>query len=207
MEVLIGLAVIAGIQILGVMSPGPDFAIVVRNSLVGTRANGIATAAGITAGNILYIGIALAGLGVVLASSALVFTVVKYLGAAYLVYLGVRLMLSKKTELEAETHDHAADSVRTSFIQGFLTNLANPKFIVYVIALFSQVITPDTAFAVQILYGAIIPVIAMIWFTVLSIAITTPSVRTRISAYLHRIEQAMGVFLVGLGLNIVLNNN
>lgn len=126
------------------ITPGPDtLYIVSRSSTQGLRA-GVAGALGIGAGTLIHITAAALGLSAILAASADAFTVVKLLGAAYLVYVGISLMRSSASPFEAAT---AASSLpatlRTVFVQGFLTNVLNPKVALFFLAFLPQFVEAD----------------------------------------------------------------
>ncbi|MEK9176830.1 MAG: LysE family translocator [Patescibacteria group bacterium] len=207
MDFLSGFLVVTVIAIFGVISPGPDTAIIVKNSITRSRKDGIWTAAGIVVGNVVYVTLALMGFGAVLTSSVTLFTLVKLCGALYLVFLGLNLIFSKRQELPSESGALRREDLSASFREGLITNFGNPKFMVFVLALFTQVIDPSTPFLVQALYAYQIPLIAFVWFSTLSVVLTTGMVRTRISGFMHHVERAMGVVLVALGITVALGSD
>jgi threonine/homoserine/homoserine lactone efflux protein len=124
------------------ITPGADTLYIVgRSAAQGTRAGAVA-ALGIGAGCIVHIAAAAIGLSAILAASAAAFTIVKYIGAAYLVYLGISMLVSQR-----KPHDHqvkvAAAPVAKIFWQGFLTNVLNPKVALFFLAFLPQFIAPE----------------------------------------------------------------
>lgn len=208
MEFLFDLITIGIICLLGAMSPGPDTAVIVKNNLMRSRQAGIATAIGVVLGNLFYVFLVLLGLGAIITASAAVFMVLKYLGALYLIYLGIKMLRAKPENIQTsiEAHDSSSHFTR-SLREGFLTNLSNPKFMVFLLALFTQVISPDTPFMTRLAYGLEIPIIALLWFTILSFIITMPFIQNRISGILHYVERATGAVLIALGIKIALDAN
>jgi RhtB (resistance to homoserine/threonine) family protein len=205
MEFLFSLVTIGLITFLGAMSPGPDIAIIVKNSLTRSRKAGIATSIGVVLGNLVYISLVLLGLGALITASASVFTVLKYLGALYLIYLGIKIIRAKSKDISISVGEHAANpNLFYSLREGFITNLSNPKFMIFLLAVFTQVISPGTPFMARLAYGLEIPVVALIWFTILSFIITMPFVRNRISGILRYVERATGAVLIALGTKIAL---
>src|SRR5688572_27895122 len=156
---------VAGIGLLAAMAPGPDFFIVSRNALRYGRKTGIATALGIAIGIFIHIGYSLIGIGLVIANSIVAFNVIRLLGAAYLIYLGLSAILSKRKKIKiTETQAAHPISSKKAFSIGFLTNILNPKAALFFVGLFSQVIDPNTPSLVQFLMGSQIAVIALVWF-------------------------------------------
>ena len=127
------------------LTPGPDVLYVVTHSLrSGVRA-GIVAGLGITAGCFVHIFAAAIGVGTLMATSAAAFTVLKYIGAAYLLYLGVRMLLSRAappTDLAQAAAATATRSLEAIFLGGFWTNVLNPKVALFFLAFVPQFIAP-----------------------------------------------------------------
>ncbi|PMY41034.1 MULTISPECIES: LysE family transporter [Pseudomonas] len=192
------LLVVITITILAVLSPGPDFAMVTRNSLVLSRRHGVFTALGIGLGVMLHIGYTLLGVGLLVKESLLLFSVLKIAGALYLVYLGIGMLRSRAVEEEVAV-DAPRVSAWVALRTGFLTNALNPKTMIFVVSLFMQVMQPGTAPGVQIGYGAIIVLAHVLWFVAVALFFSAPGIRARLMAYKRRIDQLFGVLLVGFG--------
>jgi len=192
------LLVVITITILAVLSPGPDFAMVTRNSLVLSRRHGVFTALGIGLGVMLHIGYTLLGVGLLVKESLLLFSVLKIAGALYLVYLGIGMLRSRAVEEEIVV-DAPRVSAWVALRTGFLTNALNPKTMIFVVSLFMQVMQPGTAPGVQIGYGAIIVLAHVLWFVAVALFFSAPGIRARLMAYKRRIDQLFGVLLVGFG--------
>jgi len=149
---MLELLTVASITILAVISPGADFAMVTRNSMMLSRRAGMLTAAGIALGVLVHVAYSLLGLGLVISRSALLFNLIKYLGAAYLVWLGIGMLRAVPSGPGASPVAPLSDL--GALRRGFLTNATNPKTTLFVVSLFSQVVSPRTPLAVQIGYGA-----------------------------------------------------
>lgn len=193
------------------IAPGPDSLLVVtRSASQGWRA-GSAAALGIGAGTCVHVAAAALGLSAVLATSAAAFTVVKYAGAAYLLYVGLTLLRQRG---EAPAADAATLAVvpplpwRRIFLQGFLTNVLNPKMAVFFLAFVPQFIAPDApskplAF---LLLGGIFNLNGMLWCHLLAIGTAFASRRVRISAAARRwIHRLVGAVFVSLGVKLALS--
>jgi RhtB (resistance to homoserine/threonine) family protein len=194
---------IALAHLLAVASPGPDFAIVTRQCvLTGTRA-GVWTALGVGAGILLHVCYCLLGVALLLSSSPQLFTVMKLLAAAYLIYLGVRALRSSGFQMQMDSEGNNDDFVPAkAVLQGFLTNGLNPKATLFFLALFTVVIDPATPVAVQLFYGAYLAVATFVWFALLSLFLGHRAVRERILALGVWFDRAMGVLLILLALQI-----
>nr|WP_186355211.1 LysE family transporter [Pseudomonas protegens] len=188
------------ITILAVLSPGADFALVTRNSLLLSRRHGVFTALGIGLGVMVHIGYSLLGVGVLLQQSLLWFTGLKIAGALYLIYLGIKLLRSPEQRPGEEPAEGARMSTWGALRSGFLTNALNPKTMIFVLSLFMQVIQPGTALPVQIGYGAIIVLAHVLWFVLVALFFSAPAIAGRLLAYKRRIDQLFGAVLVGFGL-------
>ncbi|QYO62014.1 LysE family transporter [Leptolyngbya sp. 7M] len=142
-----------------IMSPGPNFFITLRNSLVHSRQAGVYTALGLAIADLIHMSYCLVGIGVIISQSILAFTLLKWIGAIYLVYVGVK-SLRAKPQQASTSQPKAAMNNRSAFRMGLFTCLLNPKATLFYLALFTQIIQPNTPLWVQILYGATVAGIA-----------------------------------------------
>ncbi|MBG0838888.1 MULTISPECIES: LysE family translocator [Pseudomonadaceae] len=186
------------ITLLAVISPGADFALVSRNSLLLSRRAGVLTALGIGLGVLIHVGYTLLGVGLLLQQSTGLFNALKMAGAAYLIYLGVKMLLSKPdSATHSDAQKPAADgaALRT----GLLTNALNPKTAVFIVSLFMQVVQPSTGLATQLGYGAFIAVAHVGWFAVVALCFSAGPVRDRLLAARRWIDRMFGGLLIGFG--------
>ena len=134
-----------------IVIPGPNLIYITARTLAEGRRAGIASALGVEAGTLVHVIAAAFGVSALIASSATAFSILKYAGAAYLIYLGVKALLSKD-EAPAAARDAAPVSLRRSFAEGALVNVLNPKVALFFLAFLPQFIDPDRgSTAVQIL--------------------------------------------------------
>jgi threonine/homoserine/homoserine lactone efflux protein len=185
------------------LTPGQDTMFIIGRSLAnGTRA-GVAAAFGICVGSIGHTLLAALGLSAILAASPLAFTLVKLAGAIYLVYLGVRLLLTKHPHREARLPGPPARAaVRSAFTQGILTNLLNPKVALFFLALLPQFIDPASARKTLafVALGATFVTTGLIWCLVLAAA------AGRLQAFFRRnpsagvlLDRLVGTLFLALG--------
>jgi RhtB (resistance to homoserine/threonine) family protein len=192
------------VVLLGAMSPGPDFVVVTRNSLFGGRRAGVMCGLGIACGVFVWVVAIALGVAGLLAASAVVFTVVKLAGAAYLVYLGVRAWLSVRRGGygDLQTENLKGVSLAVAFRQGLLCNLLNPKVAVFFLALLPQFL-PSSASTSETLELAVIATGAsVVWWVTL--AMVVGSLRRFFSAGRVRrvLDGVMGTLLVVLGVRV-----
>ena len=190
------------ITTLAVISPGPDFAMVSRNALLLSRRAGVLTAVGIAAGVWVHVGYTLLGVGLLMQQSLLLFNIVKFVGALYLIFLGIQMLRSQPACAAVET-DIRPSSDRAAMRIGFLTNALNPKTTVFVVSLFMQVVHPATPMSVQLAYGAYISFAHLLWFALVACCFSAPAVRRRVLAARHWIDRVFGAVLVALGVGMV----
>ena len=134
------------IHFLAVISPGPDFFMAIKNSLTYSRKIGIFTAVGFGLGIGVHVFYSIAGVALLISESIVIFSIIKYLGVAYLLYIGVKSLLAKPTYLQIEKQKHKKEVTPIKAIfQGFLTNVLNPKATLFFLSLFTLVITPETS--------------------------------------------------------------
>lgn len=202
------LLLVAGIHLLAVMSPGPDFAMVLRNSLVHSRRTGVLAAIGLALGILVHVTYSLLGIAVLISRSILLFNTIKLIGAAYLVYIGIKSLLAKPNqETKVESGLVAANQDLTtwkSIKMGFLTNILNPKATLFFLALFTQVIKPTTGLGMKMLYGGVMSLQTFLWFALVATLLTQKPVRLLYERFQHKLEKLFGAILVGLGLEIAL---
>lgn len=186
------------ITVLAVISPGPDFAMVTRNSLLLSRRAGVLTAIGIGLGVLVHVTYTLVGVGVLIQQSLWLFNAIKLAGAAYLVYLGVKMLLSRPGETTVDSRV-VPMSDWVALRNGFLTNALNPKSMVFIVSLFMQVVRPGTSLEVQIGYGVFVSVAHMVWFGLVAMCFSAGALRKQLLAIRHWIDRAFGGLLVGFG--------
>ncbi|QKG01197.1 LysE family transporter [Aeromonas hydrophila] len=196
------LAVVA-ITFFAVISPGPDFAMVSRNSLLLSRRSGVLTALGIGAGVCVHVTYTLLGVGLLIQQSLWLFNLIKLAGAAYLIFLGIKMLRAKPASAEVLAEQPALSSLG-ALRTGFLTNVLNPKTTIFIVSLFMQVVQPQTPLAVQLGYGAFIVLAHAVWFSAVAIFFSTDSVRGRLLVVRHWIDRVFGALLVGFGMLLAL---
>lgn len=187
------------------MSPGPDFIMTIKNTISYSRKTGIFTAIGLGLGIMVHITYSLAGIGVLIANSVILFNAMKYLGAAYLIYIGIRSILTEKayTTEDLETESEQTDISPGKAIKiGFLTNVLNPKATLYFLSLFTLVISPDTPATIMTILSMIMVLSTMSWFSFVAIFLSQKSIRSIFDRFQNVFNKTFGGLLVLLGLKV-----
>ena len=181
------------------ITPGPGIFYVLTRSLKGGRREGIASSFGTALGGLVHVLAAALGVSAILATSALAFTMVKYIGAAYLIYLGVRtLFANDDMDLGAS---FTATNTRRACYQGITTEMLNPKTALFFLAFIPQFVNPHGVIVVQfILLGCISVVLNTSADVVVALLAGPIGQRLRASARFRRRQRlATGSALIGLG--------
>ncbi|KOU18739.1 MULTISPECIES: LysE family translocator [Streptomyces] len=192
---------VAVITLLAVISPGADFAMVVRNSYLYGRPTGLFAAAGVAAGVLVHVSYTMLGVGLLIASSTALFTVIKLAGAAYLVWIGIRTFRARAevtVDLESKPQLTRLGAMRS----GFLTNVLNPKTTLFVVSTFTQVVDPGTSLWQQAGYGLFMSAAHLGWFGAVAVFFSVSSLRERMLKAQKTLNRAIGSVLVGLGVGL-----
>lgn len=190
---------------LAVASPGPDFALVLKQSLAHGRRTAIWSSIGIGCGISVHIVYCLLGLGFFLKSSPAALTVVKYLGAAYLAYVGVQALRSRPRTGDLDlASSGSAPTDRAAWTTGFLVNVLNPKAALFFISLFPLAVSVTTPKLIQAGYGLWMTLATMAWFCFVSVVFTKPEVRNKFLRHGHWIDRALGVVFLAFAASLAL---
>ncbi|HYH44562.1 MAG TPA: LysE family translocator [Thermoanaerobaculia bacterium] len=188
-----------------VLAPGPGQMLVLTRCLSGGRRLGLLTSLGLNAATLVHTVAAALGLSAVLATSALAFAVVKYVGAAYLIYLGLRALRAGRAEAPATAA--APVSAGRALREAFVTGLLNPKVALFFLAFLPQFVRPTAGpVLVQFLVlGALLAALGFLWDAVLASTFATVGSRLlRNPRFALWRERVMGGVLLGLGLKLAL---
>jgi RhtB (resistance to homoserine/threonine) family protein len=182
------------------LAPGPDTAYIVGRSIAQGREAGVASALGITVGSIFHTCAAALGLSAILAASAWAFGIVKIVGGAYLVFLGIKMLLERRTPVDMPANFRRSGIV-AAFRQGILTNILNPKVALFFLAFLPQFIEPtsNAKVAAFITLGLTFVTTGTVWCLILAIFASAFSERLRgnqtVAAVLNRAVGGLFVFL------------
>jgi len=204
LEDLILIVTVTLVHLLALISPGPDFFLACRNSIQYSSTIGMWTAVGFGMGVAIHISYTLFGLTWVIAQSNFLLDLIKYLGAIYLIYLGISSIFSKRTSIQTTT-EHTPHPNINRFVairMGFLTNLLNPKATLFFLSLFTIIIGPEVKLSVIILLSFILVSSTILWFSRVAIFFDQQKIRNLIEAYQLEFNRFFGLLLIVIGISI-----
>jgi RhtB (resistance to homoserine/threonine) family protein len=204
MDIFPGLLTIMTTHFLGVISPGPDFAIVVKNSLTKPRKQALFTTLGVSTGLLIHISYCIFGLGLLISNSPKIFASMKVIGGGYLLYLGLQSIRTAKAEDHEHSHTGEYISDFQAFLEGLLCNIFNVKAILFILFLFSIVIKPHTPLNIKILYGIVMVIITLAWFSALTFLISIPKFKQQLFKFHKHINIIFGIILSSLGIYVLI---
>lgn len=197
---------VALITVLAVVSPGPDFVMVLRNSYRHGRSAGLSTAAGIALGVQVHVAYTLLGVTLFLVRAPQLLTAVKLIGAAYLIYLGVTTARAGIRIPKADVPEPAPSRGPGAFRTGFLCNALNPKTMLFVTSTFTQVVAPGSPLPLAVSFGLFISAAHLAWFAVVAVFLTRPVFRSALLRRQQILERVIGCVLIGLGVALAISN-
>ena len=184
----------------GVMSPGPNFVAVTHRAVTASRAEALALVVGIVCVNTLWASAALFGLGLVFALFPWFFWSVKLSGAAYLVWFGIGLIRQSAAPLPEKNTSHPRESFLRAFRDGLMTNLSNPKSMVFYASVFSAAVPAKTSPSTLAVMVLMVAVIAALWYGGVALVLSSGRVAALYRKGKPFVERVCGVFLVFFGL-------
>ncbi|WP_299495389.1 LysE family translocator [uncultured Shewanella sp.] len=203
------LTTLAVIHSLALMSPGPDFALTVKIATQQTRQVALTTALGISVGILILTSLSLTGVSLVIHSSLILYTLIQLIGASYLAWIGTHALKAVFTHFHATSSDHDKRpsckplSPFQGFRQGLLTNLLNPKALIFFITLFSTLITPSINIGTQLASVVLLFLLSLLWFSLLSLFLSKPHIQTTLQRITPFINLATGIIFIAIALGII----
>jgi threonine/homoserine/homoserine lactone efflux protein len=197
---------IAVIHFFAVASPGPDFAVVLKQSIQQGRASAISTSVGIGSGILLHVTYSLIGIGLIIKTTPWLLNILLYLAAGYLTWIGISAIRSQPNgQTQVAPATDAPKSFFKSFMLGFITNGVNPKATLFFLSVFTVAISSNTLLSHKIIYGLYMAIATAGWFIFLSIVITHKRVRVFYELNGYIFDRIMGIILIVMALFLVLN--
>lgn len=193
-----------------IATPGQDNLYILTRGIAGGRTVALVSAWGVCTGLLVHVAFAALGLSVILAGSALAFSVIKYVGAAYLIYLGVRMVLDRESLSVTGTNPEVTSSLRKIFLQGVASNVLNPKVALFFLAFLPQFVGAGASAAHLrlLLLGLLFTGLGIALMTLLALFCGTVGEWLRSRPRVARvIGKAAGGVLVGLGVRLALTDS
>lgn len=208
MEYLPAIFTVAVVHLLAVISPGPDFVMITRNSLLYSRKTGMYSAVGLGLGILVHVVYSLVGIGLLISQSVILFNTIKYVGAAYLIYIGFKSLTSKSEKLHVAQGETKKDiSVGKAIQIGFLTNVLNPKVTLFFLSLFTLVISPQTPLTIKIVMGVEMVGVTILWFAFVAYLFSHHLIKSRVNKIQEYTGKFIGVILIGLGIKVAFSTS
>lgn len=203
---------IAIAHLIAVASPGPDFAIVLKNSIKYGRKIALITSVGVGTAILIHVAYALAGIGLIINSTPWLYDVLIVIAAAFLMYIGLGAIRSPipqgpnlETAGEATLGSNQRISGTKAFAIGFMTNGLNPKATLFFLSLFTVVISSETPMIVQGAYGIYLALATTLWFCSLSLVLSNQKIRRVFSDKGYVFDRVMGWVLILLAIHILMS--
>ncbi|SLM64657.1 MULTISPECIES: LysE family transporter [Dickeya] len=197
---------VATIAALGMISPGPDFFLVIKNAVRYPRIAAMMTVLGVIAGVATHMAYCVAGLAVVITTTPWLFSLLKYVGAAYLIWLGIQALRARGgSQLALSGIRSQQIGLWKAFMQGYLCNLLNPKATLFFLAVFTQVLHLNSSLGEKLWYAGIILGLTLIWWPLLVILIQSEAVRQGLSKAQKLLDKLLGGVLITLGIKVALS--
>ena len=206
MEYLPEFLTIALVHLLAVMSPGPDFILITRNSLIYSRKAGIYSAIGLGLGILVHVAYSLAGIALIISKSIVIFSVLKFIAAGYLIYIGYKSLTAKSSVVDINNKKTKDISKLNALKMGFITNVTNPKATLFFLSLFTVIISPQTPFSVKLFYGVEMAIVTSLWFSFVAFIFSHNLIKNRLGKVQVYAEKFMGGLLMLLGIKLALTS-
>jgi threonine/homoserine/homoserine lactone efflux protein len=193
---------------LALLSPGPDFVLVVKSAIKNDRNKAVGVAAGISVANALYIALCLVGVGAILASSVTLMIALKIIGGLFLMFLAVQALRAKREDyvslsIETDPGESTKASFLREFITGFMSGVLNPKNLLFYLSLFTVVLTNDVSLSFKITLGIWMTLVVFFWDTAIIFLLSTKKVRNKFTKLSYYIDKVTGAILGMVGFTIV----
>ncbi|NRA59722.1 MAG: LysE family translocator [Psychrobium sp.] len=198
--------VLAAAHFFAIASPGPDFAVIIKQSIKFGRRNAIFTSIGIGSAILVHVAYSALGVGILIKQSPMLFDILKYLCAAYLAYIGFKALRSQPAAVMGEDVDtiksEQHQAITSSFRLGFITNVLNPKATLFFLSIFSVVVSQQTPNVWLAIYALYLSLATALWFCMVSVVFSKDVVRNKFLAMGHYFDRAMGFVLILLAIKV-----
>lgn len=200
------LILVTTISFLGMISPGPDFFLILKNSLSYSRKLALITCLGVITAILIHMSYCVAGVAILITATPWLFNALRYAGAAYLIWLGIKALLANvsTTTYIGRSITKQVISSKTAFLQGFLCNLLNPKATLFFLAIFTQVLNANSSLTDKLVVAFIIWIQAVFWWPFVVFIFQTQTVQRRYFKIQFIIDKLLGVILIMLGIKVAL---
>ena len=200
------LILVITISCLGMISPGPDLFLVLKNSLSYNRKMALMTCLGVISAIAIHMSYCVAGIAVLITATPWLYNALRYAGATYLLWIGIKALLAKSsaTTYVSKQTQPINVTAKAAFMQGLLCNLLNPKATLFFLAIFTQLLNADSTLMDKLLVAFIIWLEALLWWPLVVFIFQTQIVQRRYFKLQFIIDKLLGVILILLGVKVAL---
>mgnify|MGYP003630272493 CR=1 FL=1 len=195
---------VSTIAIFMAILPGADFIMVTRTSIYNGRLAGLYMSLGMCLSVCIHASYSIAGLAVVIANSSWLFSAIKYLGAAYLIYIAWQLLTTRELLNKDQSNPTTQMSPLMALRLGFTCNILNPKTSIFFLSIFTQVVSVDTPLIMQVSYGLIIMLAHFIWYSGVALLLSHPNILPHFNRQKQKIDKVAGFVLMLLAIKLTL---
>ncbi|KTD74403.1 LysE family translocator [Legionella tucsonensis] len=204
----ISLLLLIMICFIGMISPGPDFILVTKNALLYPRRQALATALGIVTGCLFHATYCILGLALIITQSIVLYTIIKYVGACYLIYLGLKGLKSKQSMKISRDFSLVKNiTVSKAYIEGVLCNALNPKLAVFLLSLFTQFVSTHASLGDKTLVAGVFISESALYWPLLVLFLQSNNVRKVFARFQVALSRVFGGLLVYLGIRVMLSTD
>lgn len=201
------LLTLLSLHFFALITPGPDFILTIKNSLSFGKKMGVATAFGFGMGIGIHVTYSILGVNYLMENAPAVFDVIKWLGALYLIYIGVMTLkgvIKKSETTDVKIKDLPAQSLRTGFTQGFITNILNPKATLFILGIFTSAVPAGTDPKVLWTAGLLMVITTILWFILVSVFFSLKKIRAQYYKSERALNFIFAAFFIFVGTRILL---
>ena len=188
---------------LGAMSPGPSLTVVVQNTLSGGRLQGVITGISHSFGIVIWAGLTAGGIGLLITQQPDLFKGMRYAGAAFLVYLGIRSLRGAAGTANALQSSNNVPSTSAAR-DGFLIAILNPKIALFFLALFSQFVRPEAGMGEKVIMALTAGGIDALWYIIVALLLSHSAILDRLRARARFLDRLFGLILIGLAIRVAI---
>ncbi len=194
---------------LALISPGPDFLLLVRSAISNTRGRVVGMALGIALANGIYITLCIVGVGAVIVHSFYLMVALKLIGGLFLLYIAYHAIKAKRSDYQFlhhasdKTHPNSTRSFAKEFGLGLFSGLSNPKNVIFYLSLFSVVLTPSVSLGLSVALGLWMTILVFLWDVMIIFVLSHQGVRTAFAKIAFYVDKLAGVLLGFMGYRLL----
>ncbi len=206
MENIILVSTVSLLHLFALLSPGPDFIMIIRNTLSYSHKIGVFTGFWIAIGNFCHIILSFFGIAVIISQSIVLFNFIKIIGALYLIFIGLTLLISKNNNINIDSNKKNKKYISSfqSFQMWLWSAILNPKVTLFYLSIFSLVIPSDTSIIFQITLGLILTINTFLYNLIISYFFSRKHIQNIFLKFQKYFNKIFGSILIALGIKVAI---